>query len=800
MVAPASNLPSAVQAVIDALADGPVKCVVIGGVGSGKSSVISTLRTTLQHANIPVSTAISQTTPPAGSAVVIDDAHLLGRTHIQLLTDWASLPDVTVIVATEQRDNDADLRSLLTTIERDRPRIVLGPLPVDDALADITAGISFLVDAAAKNSPQGVFYALIDRLRRLDETDAAALLIATLGTNLGATDIAAALGVSQDRGVELIDRARGTGLVEPSHTTQFTASVHAAVAQIVGNARHQDIETALLRSQLEMATLTSELAVRLAEHGMRNEQLAEALRQQALTSRSDPRLLRAAVTSGADELKAELADALALSGQLSAAASLTDELLGSTNPAEQAAAVRIAASVAAAEGNAVQAGELFSWLGPYPDTAISTAATIVLTSIGDIAGARDALATRDPAPPTAAARAARSLADGLLLTLDAGYPAAAVKLGQAISVEPPRSHAMPDSVAALVTLAAIHGGDPIRARNVITRTVQEPTAPLYEQRHQLMFAWIKMQDGQLTAATADISQLTLADLGRRDALWLAALRTAIARRTGDVGAIQKHWFAAVDVLAEYSIDIFSLLPVGELWMSAARIGQQSRLTAVVDQAFALLRALGNPIAWSVPLHWAGVHVGILTNNPAAVAPHGQALAAAAAHSPFAKALATAGRSWLRGLAGQVNPDDVTVAARGLAEFGLTADATRLAGQAALQASDPKISGLMLQIARELKLANPDVAESLAEPGPKGSTSTGGRTPRSALSDRERQVAELLLLGMPYRDIGDQLFISAKTVEHHVARIRRRLGAESRSEMLSMLRAILSPQDSELAGQ
>ena len=50
---------------------------------------------------------------------------------------------------------------------------------------------------------------------------------------------------------------------------------------------------------------------------------------------------------------------------------------------------------------------------------------------------------------------------------------------------------------------------------------------------------------------------------------------------------------------------------------------------------------------------------------------------------------------------------------------------------------------------------------------------------SPLSDREREVADLLLLGMPYRDIGAQLFISAKTVEHHVARIRRRLGAGSR---------------------
>ena len=78
------------------------------------------------------------------------------------------------------------------------------------------------------------------------------------------------------------------------------------------------------------------------------------------------------------------------------------------------------------------------------------------------------------------------------------------------------------------------------------------------------------------------------------------------------------------------------------------------------------------------------------------------------------------------------------------------------------------------------------------PAAAAATPAQGRA-STKLSDREREVAELLLLGMPYRDIGSQLFISAKTVEHHVARIRRRLGAESRSEMLSMLRAMLAPQ-------
>jgi DNA-binding CsgD family transcriptional regulator len=181
-----------------------------------------------------------------------------------------------------------------------------------------------------------------------------------------------------------------------------------------------------------------------------------------------------------------------------------------------------------------------------------------------------------------------------------------------------------------------------------------------------------------------------------------------------------------------------------------------------------------------------VHAGILATDPSAVAPHGQALTAMAGDSPLSAALAAAGRAWLRVLAHQVDPEEVIRAAHGLARFGLTSDATRLAGQAALQATDSKVAGLMLQAARDLKVGTEEAAVV-----PDSAGVSRPRPASSALSDREREVAELLLLGMPYRDIGAQLFISAKTVEHHVARIRRRLGAQSRSEMLSMLRAMLA---------
>jgi len=112
----------------------------------------------------------------------------------------------------------------------------------------------------------------------------------------------------------------------------------------------------------------------------------------------------------------------------------------------------------------------------------------------------------------------------------------------------------------------------------------------------------------------------------------------------------------------------------------------------------------------------------------------------------------------------------------------------------LQTPEARVSGAMLQLARDLKqtvsVDEPAAAEAPAVPA--AARTASARPVSSQLSDREREVAELLLLGMPYRDIGSQLFISAKTVEHHVARIRRRLGAESRSEMLSMLRSMLAP--------
>ena len=821
------EIPPQARDLVDAVAaapSAPAKAIVVGGIGTGKTSTLSVIRDALRANGIDVTSRPTQA-PAPGTAVVVDDAHLLADDELIALTQWVAEPAATIVVATQPYQHHSALRALTLDLERENPPVTLGALPPAElhraaaaalggpptaetlrGLIGATAGVPFLVHAAlaavhtaedgsaAMAVAQAARFALIDRLRAVDEVVLDALLIATLSPDLGAADVAAALGVGGDEAQVLIDKARGSGLVEPSHSTPFLRSVHRAVAQIVGAARHRDIETSLLTTQLEMSSLSADLALRLSEHGLRDDRLAGVLADYANGAAGQPatvaRLYRGAVDAGATGLTARLADALALTADCASAARLADELLGSHDPDDRAAAVRIAASVAAHDGNSSQAAELFRWLGPQPGAFVSAAGAVVLLGAGDATATRAALNAHAAGPPTTASRAVRGLADGLLQTLDQPFAAAIGRLGQSLAGE--QSAVMPDTAAALVTLVALHGGDPVRARSVIGRAVRSGADEFVVHRHRLLLGWVKLLDGQLVSASADLAAISDTDLHRRDALWAAALRTGIARRSGDTGAVQTHWFAAMEVLAEYAVDLYSLLPLGELWVAAARLRQVERLQHVLDEAFELLERLGNPLLWSVPLHWSGVHAGILANSPEAVAPHGQALTAAAASSSFAKALAQAGRVWLRVLANHVDVGEVTAAARGLAEFGHTWDATRLASQAALQTPDGRVSGAMLQLARDLKVAAPSEPadeQPTAGPAPAPEPRTPGGPAR--LSEREREVAELLVQGMPYRDIGSQLFISAKTVEHHVARIRRRLGAESRSELLSMLRAMLA---------
>jgi DNA-binding CsgD family transcriptional regulator/predicted negative regulator of RcsB-dependent stress response len=57
----------------------------------------------------------------------------------------------------------------------------------------------------------------------------------------------------------------------------------------------------------------------------------------------------------------------------------------------------------------------------------------------------------------------------------------------------------------------------------------------------------------------------------------------------------------------------------------------------------------------------------------------------------------------------------------------------------------------------------------------------GRRDAGVLSPREREVLELLAEGLSNRELAERLFLSRKTVEHHVRSVLRKLGLRSRAE-------------------
>jgi DNA-binding CsgD family transcriptional regulator len=72
----------------------------------------------------------------------------------------------------------------------------------------------------------------------------------------------------------------------------------------------------------------------------------------------------------------------------------------------------------------------------------------------------------------------------------------------------------------------------------------------------------------------------------------------------------------------------------------------------------------------------------------------------------------------------------------------------------------------------------------------GARSTGRRpaVALAGLTGREQQVLDLLREGITNAEIGERLFVSAKTVEHHVGRVLAKLGVRSRAEAAAVAAA------------
>ncbi|WP_226925372.1 helix-turn-helix transcriptional regulator [Georgenia thermotolerans] len=830
---PVRSLRGPAAALLDEVAADPQRRLLVGvtgPAGTGKSALLGELASVYRAAGFETrhgpTPDLASRDATAYTAVLVDDAHDLDDVTLGRLRELAQTGESHLVVAHRPWPRSSALRALLATLDLHRPPVALGPMARDDiavvaahrrgqpvpgavvdALARVTAGMPWLVQRVVTTwprdgvqvAPPAVLAQLGRELEHLDDRLRELLLDLAVGFDLSGDTPPPALERDLDGVEDLVAHGEAAGLLTSA----------GAIVPLVGEAllaatpahRVRARQRALLAAVDTLGRPLDDVARQLARTGLADPRVAAALTGQADAALArDPVAARAlyaqAVAAGADAgaLAARRAQAAALSGDLDEAGRIVDDLLTQPGPPDLGRAVDVAAEVWSRRGMLARSAQVYRWLGAGRVGASAPLAVVALLGAGDREGAEEMLdAAPAAAPPTVLAAVPGLMSEGLRATLDGSATAAMASLVRASDMLTASGCAipLPISPAALGALVALHVGELSVAESVVEGALAGGQGSAAARPGLLLFrAWTAMLRDR-----PDLAQSALAEAAAgghpaspREELFLRALEVGLARRTDDAPALVQAWGRARETILHFPVDLFTLLPLGELLIAAARLRDTARVEGHVAEAWALLSRLGDPPLWAVPLHWAHVHAAILAERPADLGPHAAALVRAAGKSHYAAVLASAGRAWVSVLAGNVDVATVENAARGLASVGLTWDGSRLAGHAAARTEERKDMARLLARARDL---HPGTKPGLPqEPAPAASRPL---VDDSGLSPREREIAGLVLAGKTYREIGDTIYISPRTVEHHVARIRRRLGAASRSELLARLRIALGEE-------
>jgi len=105
----------------------------------------------------------------------------------------------------------------------------------------------------------------------------------------------------------------------------------------------------------------------------------------------------------------------------------------------------------------------------------------------------------------------------------------------------------------------------------------------------------------------------------------------------------------------------------------------------------------------------------------------------------------------------------------------TALAAGAAGYVPKRAADSELVSAIRRVAAGEGYVDPDLGAKLVVPEPLPAL--------QPLSERERDVLQLLALGYTNQEIGKKLYISVRTVDTHRAHIMRKLGLETRAELV-----------------
>ncbi|CCH27936.1 helix-turn-helix transcriptional regulator [Actinosynnema sp. NPDC047251] len=736
----------------------------------------------------------------AADVTIVDDAHLLGDADLRSLRAAVERADATIVVAYRPWPRSRALAALAEALGRVRAPLMPAPFTREQVRAALPAAGRALADFVHQQT--GGVPRFVMRLAGLTSTDVPAdviasfradldwlepdvqkfLLAAEAGAGLRLDLLAALLDKDSDAVGEVIEAGRATGLLASDGSLLPVART--AVAALSRTDRRIAVRQRLAELQLRSGGPVLDLVRPLLGTGVGGPAVAEAFQAAAREALpTDPALsarLLAAVGTPDAEVAVRQAAASAMSGDLDAALRLADRVITAGDQEHRGAAAEVAAIALAHRGQLARSTELHRW----SPTATSAAFAVV----GQVGTGRVPTGPLPVAPPTMLDGGASLMAHGVLESIGDAPTTALSTLVRAVGLLEPAGRAvlLPDTPAALAGLVALHAGELAVAESVLDRALATSLGgTLMTVRHRLLRAWTAMARGNLVQARETL--IALRKSGRplepRDWIFAVALEVGVARRTSDLAALKRTWEQACEAVLRHPVDLYTFLPLGEFAAAAARLRDQHRLAPHLVAARTLLRQLGDPPLWAGPLHWSLLHAAIIAEETSAAEEHAAALAAAAHRGRYSALVSAAAECWLDVVAGKVDADQVEGAARGLHAAGQWWDAARLAGQAAIRTSDRQAMVRLLDCARLLQGRPTGTARKPAEPA--AEPADAGK-----LSDREREVAELVVGGLTYKQVGDRLFISAKTVEHHVARIRQRLGCTSRAELLDQLRQII----------
>ncbi|HEX3780334.1 MAG TPA: helix-turn-helix transcriptional regulator [Pseudonocardiaceae bacterium] len=827
-----------------------VHLVVLAPGGYGKTMLLAELEHTYRAAGLTVVAgrqACAEPIEPEATVVLVDDAHQLSAQQLDELCVLAEQQASRMVVACRPWPRPAELNTLTELLTRRRAPVLLTPFDQRQTAAQLTAvlgnesgtafaervqastgGVPRFVDriataldqpapADSKTSPAssaspgerrefelpaGALSPFGYDFDRLDADVLRFLFAEEAGVGRQLDLLGALLGRDGDGVATVLEMAKASGLLGSDGALLPIAA--AALNSLNPAEGRLAVRARLARLQLERGGPVLELVRSLPRGPGGGVALAaayEAAAGEALPA--DPGLAAemygAAVESGTPlaSVAVRWANAAALAGDLPAALRLTDQVIAGPTTPDQADGALIAATALVHLGQLGSAAELYRWSGAGSATAF---ASICLLGTGALDDATELFAAPGKdGPPTLLASAASLMAKGILESVTGSPRAALAALVRAAALLEPagRSVLLPDSPAALAALVALHCGELAIAESVLDRAVAANVGgALMLARHRLLQAWISMMRGAFTAAREYLGLANDASSAYqpRDWLYAVGIEVGLARRASDLAALRRIWSQAGDAVMRHPIDLYTFLPLGEFAIAAARLRDQDRLAPHVQEAKLLSEQLHQPPLWTTALHWSGLHAAIIGEQPAQAEEHVHALAEGAGHSRYGAVLYSAARCWLAVINGAVHPAAVEAAARQLDEVGLSWDGARLAGQAAIRTADRKAMVRLLECARLLQgktHPKPGSKAPSATPSGSGSGSAAEVIAAGKLSEREWEVAGLVLAGLTYKQIGDRLFISAKTVEHHVARMRQRLGATSRSDLLAQLRLLAS---------